>query len=782
MIAERRRNLETVPDRELGYLVSVVEVAIRPLTGSSDYRVDIVRSPAGEASTTVRLDVLELLARKAELEGMVLASARQSRGLTRAERSLRDIGHLLYSALLGSGDIAGRFQASAALAIERADPLRIVLNVDDPALAALPWEAMYDKTLGGYICRRHQFVRRVPVGSMPAPITVRPPLRILGVIASPAGVPPLDVEKEQEQLRVALSALRNNGQVEIYFAAQATWASLQELLLSREWHVVHFVGHGTFDVNRDEGVLMLVGEDGRPHAVEAASLVDLMRQARPMPRLVVLNSCSGATSGVRDLFSGSAAALVRGGISAVTAMQFAISDDAAIAFARGFYTAITHGRGIDEATSSGRVAILGASRRTLEWVTPVTYLRGLDDSQLFALRTSEATAVAEPDPLRVVVTDRWEHAADNAKLPEALLISSTASGSLPSIRIGVIIAAGHPGSGLSTSQLRSDFLRFLAQPPVSDLIRALRPTSADSRWAARAGDGRVQLEAGLAQAATATMLFSQTIGSPDGEEASYARFTLLVEPEKSDRGAAQASLSDWYQRMLIALSAPSALADFLQKTLGIDTAGNPVVQLAIQLNAHTTIRELVDTHGLTSLPGNGVKNSFEAYATSSERGRTAADTAMGFLIKLCERTLDLQDYEPLLAALPRRESRAESAQYQERTVAPGGADGWEIKATDRGIVGIQDGLMVLEWALNQAPEPEWLQFLINSGTPKPASLADTSRQPRIYGSRLQYPVQESDLDSAVNWVENSIPIANLRFQAHVLAVRQAPAPEHQAPR
>ena len=146
--------------------------------------------------------------------------------------------------------------------------------------------------------------------------------------------------------------------------------------------MLHFIGHGDFDPGRDEGVLALVREDGR-----ADRLVDLLRQARPMPRLVVLNSCSGATAGTGDLFSGTAAALVRGGVSAVAAMQYEISDPAAVAFARGFYAAIARGRGIDDAISSGRLAILGTGDRTLEWVTPVLYLRG-HETRLFTLPAS----------------------------------------------------------------------------------------------------------------------------------------------------------------------------------------------------------------------------------------------------------------------------------------------------------------------------------------------------------------------------------------------------------
>ena len=291
---------------------------------------------------------------------------------------------MLFAGLLGTGEVAGRYRAAAAVAAERGEGLRVVLRIDTPALAGLPWEAMYDQAAGAYVCRQDQLVRHVPVASVPAPLRVRPPLRILGVVSSPRGLPALDVDKEQDQLARALARPASQGLAELHWAPSATWADLQDLLLDGEWHVLHFIGHGDFDPGRDEGVLALTREDGRADLVAAHRLVDLLRQARPMPRLVVLNSCSGAAAGVSDLFSGTAAALVRGGVSAVAAMQYEISDPAAVAFARGFYAAIARGRGVDDAVSSGRVAILGLSDRTLEWVTPVLYLRG-HDTRLFTL-------------------------------------------------------------------------------------------------------------------------------------------------------------------------------------------------------------------------------------------------------------------------------------------------------------------------------------------------------------------------------------------------------------
>jgi hypothetical protein len=274
---------------------------------------------------------------------------------------------------------------------------------------------MYDQTAGAYVCRQDQLVRHIPVASVPTPLQVRPPLRILGVVSSPRGLPSLDVDKEQDQLGRALARPLGQGLAEVHWAATATWADLQDLLLDGAWHVLHFIGHGDFDPARDEGVLALTREDGRADLVAAHRLVDLLRQARPMPRLVVLNSCSGAAAGISDLFSGTAAALVRGGVSAAAAMQYEISDTAAVAFARGFYAAIARGRGVDDAVSSGRVAILGLSDHTLEWITPVLYLRGYD-ARLFTFPAPAGSSNRE-DTSSVGGVDLFgDHFDDAAKL------------------------------------------------------------------------------------------------------------------------------------------------------------------------------------------------------------------------------------------------------------------------------------------------------------------------------------------------------------------------------
>jgi YVTN family beta-propeller protein len=288
------------------------------------------------------------------------------------------------------------YQATRALAGERDQGLRLVLRIDEPSLAGLPWEAMYDDSIGEYVCREEPLVRHVPVSRVAPPLAVHPPLRILGIASSPRGLARLDVEKEHEQLAHALDRPIAAGLIDLRWAPDATWPGLQQMLLEAQeaWHVVHFIGHGDFDSDSDTGVLALEHEDHRLNLVQARQFVTLLRSARPMPRLIVLNSCSGGGAGQFDLFSGTAAALVRGGVGAVAAMQFAVSDPAAIAFTRGFYTAIATNRGVDEAVSSGRTAIIGLSTQTLEWITPVLYLRG-NEAQVFEMDTAEPITPTE---------------------------------------------------------------------------------------------------------------------------------------------------------------------------------------------------------------------------------------------------------------------------------------------------------------------------------------------------------------------------------------------------
>ena len=357
------------------------------------YEVRVVRSAGGgEPSGRFIVDIAEILARRRELETAVLASSASVRQkVTSVEQPVREVGQRLFEALF-NGPVYGAYRASLGAVQQGGERLRVVLRLTAPELAALPWEALFDPETQTYLCRKEPLVRHVPAPFTQPPLEIRPPLRILGLVASPRGLPVLDVETEQQNLETALALPIADGLVELVWMHQASWEAIHSKLLGGEWHVLHFIGHGDYDVDADEGVLYLVGADGRAKEVEASRLTDLLGEARPPLRLVVLNSCSSGESGSQDLFSGTAAVLAHNGIDGVAAMQYSITDTAAIAFARGFYTGLAHGLTVDEAARSGRVEILGLGH-TLEWVTPVLYVRG-DTTRPFII--TGKPSIAEP--------------------------------------------------------------------------------------------------------------------------------------------------------------------------------------------------------------------------------------------------------------------------------------------------------------------------------------------------------------------------------------------------
>ena len=78
-------------------------------------------------------------------------------------------------------------------------------------------------------------------------------------------------------------------------------------------------------------------------------------------RLIFLNACQGAQGGRSDPFAGVAQRLVQQGAPAVLAMQFPVSDAAAIALAQAFYQALADGLPADTALSQARKAIAAAA-------------------------------------------------------------------------------------------------------------------------------------------------------------------------------------------------------------------------------------------------------------------------------------------------------------------------------------------------------------------------------------------------------------------------------------
>jgi WD40 repeat protein len=355
-----------------------------------------IDSPAGEAAREFKLPFSPL-----ELENLTLKLSRMrnaNRGIDSPEiAAARELGGKLFREIF-QDQVGYCFRASVEKA--RAQPvatgLRVKLRIDDaPKLFDLPWEFLFDPDMHRFLAQSNftPIIRYVDLPVSVSPLKTDLPVRVLGMVSSPVNYHKLDVEHEESLLQQALAPLLETGQLAIDWLDQATLPALHKALRKQDYHIFHFIGHGGFDESTEQGVLVMEDEQERGSWASADRLGVLFHD-HPSLRLAVLNACEGARNSPTDPFAGVATTLVRQGLPAVIAMQFEISDEAAITFASEFYTALAQGYPVDQAVAEARKSIYMTN--DVEWGTPVVYLRSAD-GVLFDLSQVAAPEAASTD-------------------------------------------------------------------------------------------------------------------------------------------------------------------------------------------------------------------------------------------------------------------------------------------------------------------------------------------------------------------------------------------------
>jgi len=299
----------------------------------------------------------------------------------------REIGDGLFQALF-TGKVLTLFHESLGKADASGKGLRIRLRID-PGLGralALPWELLHradtDDFLG--MSRSTPLVRSLDVHRPPAPARIGERLRILAVASAPRGNPSLDLDRERANLR---SSWKGRRDAEIVFLDKPGREELRLALLQGDFHVLHFMGHGTFAEGAGEGALLFEAPDGGPLPVTGGELAVELKGFHSL-RLVVLNACQTARMAEDEglhPFAGVASALVQGGVPAVVAMRSRISDRAAVAFSQTFYEQLAAGDPVDAAISEGRLAIYRKEGENGGWNLPILFLLG-ESGELFRSR------------------------------------------------------------------------------------------------------------------------------------------------------------------------------------------------------------------------------------------------------------------------------------------------------------------------------------------------------------------------------------------------------------
>jgi tetratricopeptide (TPR) repeat protein len=424
------------------------------------YYGKVIRSPFGATPKRHQVqfkfsDPAKLQQLREGLEKAVLDNrARHHPGLaTHHERVMQDFGREIFrSVFVDTQQINSLYLQSKGASRD----LRIKLRIEPPELAGLPWEFLYEdgELLPRFISLRLPVVRYLETEGMAERMGVKGPLRILGMIADPAtGTwPKLNVAKERDRINKGIDELQANGQVVLEWVPGGTRKDLMNKLLESEWHILHFIGHGgveeppagsgamaeesaeasasaaimagqpsvhapsiaadidedediedpsggraTIDEGAERGFIVMLSEDGQPVKIFASDLATMLGSARNSLRLVVLNCCESATVNVGERFGNPAIGLMRTGwLPAVVAMQFPISDHAAITMSEGFYRALATNKPVDEAVTFARQLIQGESK--IEWGIPVLYMRS-DDGRIFDLdNPASPPAKSAPSP------------------------------------------------------------------------------------------------------------------------------------------------------------------------------------------------------------------------------------------------------------------------------------------------------------------------------------------------------------------------------------------------
>ncbi|MBW7884667.1 MAG: CHAT domain-containing protein [Caldilineaceae bacterium] len=199
------------------------------------------------------------------------------------------------------------------------------------------------------------------------------------------------------------AAVRIDQLVDVTVVAHATRPRLIQAIEAarrdeRDFHVVHFAGHGMADASGS--YLFLEQEDsqgdqaGEADPVAAGEFAEMI--ASDTLSVVFLNACQ--TAAPLSFFQGAAHAMLQRGVGAVVAMQTPVIDSSALAFARAFYGGWAGGQIVEAALASARRQLAGRAANAADWSVPILYMGPTGTWRL----SLAVPALRLPLPLRLV--------------------------------------------------------------------------------------------------------------------------------------------------------------------------------------------------------------------------------------------------------------------------------------------------------------------------------------------------------------------------------------------
>jgi len=285
-------------------------------------------------------------------------------------------GQQLFDLLFADPDLRADWAEARGLS-RRRRRIRLWIDLDARELHALPWELLREGTTKLAASAETPFSRYLPVSRAWGSAVQARPVRVLAVIANPDGLSdyglsPLDVAAERQNLQDACASL-SLSELSISFLDPPVTLERLENALQSGYHVLHYVGHGTFNARRQQAALFLQGEEGGVVLVAEDALAGMLERQCAQLRLIVLAACQSAVRSPTEAFVGLAPRLVSIGVPAVLAMQDNVSIVSARKFTSTFYQRLLEHGQVDLAANQARSLLLTAGRP--DAAVPVLFMR-----------------------------------------------------------------------------------------------------------------------------------------------------------------------------------------------------------------------------------------------------------------------------------------------------------------------------------------------------------------------------------------------------------------------
>ena len=359
------------------------------------YFVHIVNSPTGEAVAPFQFPFPP--AELARFHRLLTTGESDGTESDNVNALLQSWGERLFKALF-PGPLYSIVQSGYRFAYGERARLRVRLQINHaPAVAMLPWEYLFDPMRKEFLALSLQspFLRYTNLMHRIVPFKVAPPLRMLVVTASPGGYPAFDRDQAWFSVLDSLDYLALENKLVLERLSKPTLFDLQRRLREKEYHILHFIGHGNMNTFTGEGSLIFEDEMGRGRPVNGEHLGALLRDHFSL-RLVTLAACEAVRTPTTNPYLTIAANLIRRGVPAVVATHSSLSATATTTFANTFYRLIADFVPVDLAMNETRRVLVGDQHKAA-WGLPVLFMRS-PEGQLFNAipvdsQTTETTAI-----------------------------------------------------------------------------------------------------------------------------------------------------------------------------------------------------------------------------------------------------------------------------------------------------------------------------------------------------------------------------------------------------